>query len=128
MIKLKLLILLILPCVSISQTTSDSLKISPQQVKNVYVGLKSVEVYKTKLTECQSVTIQLDSIIQSRNTDLKKYLLKTDDLNKSIETLQEEKLNQSDEFAKLKYKKIPWYKHPILYSLLGFIGGIWIMK
>ena len=109
-------------CAGISQTTvqKDSLKISPEQVKNVYNGLILGEHYK-------SVTIRLDSVIQSRDSELKKYVLRNDISSKKLNELQEEKLKLSVENEKLKHKKMPIYKYIFLF-LAGFGTGIYISR
>ena len=109
-------------CAGISQTTvqKDSLKISPEQVKNVYEGLKLTEHYKL-------VSIELDSIIQSRNSELKKYMLRNNISSEKLDELQEKKLKLSVENEKLKHKKIPIYRYIFLF-LAGFGTGIYISR
>lgn len=123
------LILLTMPCVSISQITAlDSLKISPNQVKNVYIGLKQGEVNKQKLSDCITIAKSLDKIIQDQKVSLQSNLVDlrntNDDLaNSNIKlTAAEVKLNE------LENRKIPFWKHPLMYFVLGLGTGIYIMK
>tara|TARA_R110000782_G_scaffold106840_1_gene195177 strand:- start:581 stop:760 length:180 start_codon:yes stop_codon:yes gene_type:complete len=46
---------------------------------------------------------------------------KGDDLNKKI-------IANEVEIQRLKSKKTPWYRHPLLYGLIGFATGIYLMK
>lgn len=115
-----------IPCVAISQNTD--LQINPEQVKNIYIGLKQCEIYKQRADECTLIANDLNAKIQSQNDSIqksvsatKKLLLENRDLNKKY-------TKQSVEVQILKNRKTPWYKHPILYSILGFAGGVYLMK
>lgn len=50
------------------------------------------------------------------------------DLNDDIKKNTEERLKSELKIHKLENRKIPWYKHPVLYLVLGFGGGIFLMK
>ena len=118
-----------LPCVSISQITAlDSLKISPAQVKNIYTGLKTLEITKTRLTDCISTANELNGIIQNQNKSIQSFGLELISLNSDLATQNDLLLKSAVDIQILKNKKIPWYKHPILYTVLGLVGGVYIAK
>ncbi len=49
-------------------------------------------------------------------------------LNSDNESLNIKIIDAETDIQRLKNKRIPWYKHPVLYGVLGFIGGIYLMK
>ena len=118
--------LLMIPCVSISQTTD--LQINPGQVKNVYIGLKQGEVYKSRLADCISVANELNTKIQAQNDSIQKSVLATKLLLVENNELNEKYTKQSVEVQRLQNRKTPWYRHPITYTIIGFAGGVYLMK
>lgn len=118
-----------LPCASISQiTVHDSLRISPAQVKNIYTGLKQGEVFKQRLDACVLLKNELNNIIQEQNKFLQLNMSELSRLNADLATKNDLLLKSAVDIQILKNKKIPWYKHPILYTVLGLAGGIYIAK
>lgn len=129
---LKLLILLNCTCWSTlgitAQTKSDSVTIHKSQIKNIYVGLKQSEYYKKYYNDCLQGSIDLQKIIKDQDQELQKSIQKIILLNSENEILNN-KINYSEvEIQRLKNKKIPIWKHPILYAAIGFIGGVYLMK
>jgi len=130
--------LLILPCVSISQTTDqlapllnqkrDSLKLAPQQVKNVYTGLKEGEAYRQLYTECLAAAGTLNNIIQDINADLRIAMSEADKLNAQIKAKNSDLTAKEVEIQALKDKKTPWYRHPITIAIIAFSAGVYIAK
>ena len=118
-------------CVTISQITAqtnDSLKIAPNQVKNVYQGLQQRAQFKQKLSDCLETANSLNDIIQQQNDSLQVNAVKLVDLNKNLAAANANYIKKSEDLQKLQDKKTPWYKHPILYSVLGLLTGIYIAK
>jgi len=118
-------------CVTISQITAqtnDSLKIAPTQVKNVYQGLQQGAQFKQKLSDCIDTANSLNELIQQQNDSLQSNAAKLVDLNKNLATANKNYTDTAVKLQKLQDRKTPWYKHPILYTIIGLIGGIWIMK
>lgn len=111
-----------------AQNKIDSVKISKPQVKNIYVGLKQSERFREYYYECLQVSNDLNQIINNQDQELKKSLKQISILNSDAEALNLKITASEVEIQRLKNKKIPWYKHPITYGLLGFIGGIYLMK
>ena len=118
-----------MPCVSISQiTVPDSLSISPTQVKNIYIGLKQGEIFKQRLDACVSLKNELNNIIQEQNKFLQLNMVELSQLNADLATKNDLLLKSAVDIQILKNKKIPWYRHPILYTVLGLAGGVYISK
>lgn len=111
-----------------AQNKIDSVKISKPQVKNIYIGLKQSERFREYYYECLQVSKDLNQIINNQDQELKKSLKQISILNSDTEALNLKITASEVEIQRLKNKKIPWYKHPITYGLLGFIGGIYLMK
>jgi len=107
---------------------NDSVSIHKSQVKNVYIGLKKSELYKEYYTECLQVSNDLNQIINEQDHNLKKSLEQISILNSDTEVLNQKIIDSEKQISRLENKKIPLYKHPILYVLLGFAGGIYLMK
>jgi len=116
--------------VSISQTTdqnNDSLRISPDQVKNVYTGLKQSAQFKSKLSDCIDTANSLNDIIQQQNDSLQvagNSILK---LNSDISKVQEEITKKAVEIQKLEDRKVSWWKK-VFYIAIGVLTGILITK
>lgn len=128
----KLAILLIYICWNISpvfaQKQTDSVSIHKSQVKNIYIGLKQSESYRNYYYECLQGSNELNQIINDQDQELKKRLKSIAFLNSDNEELNKKITASEVEIQRLKNKKIPIWKHPILYGILGFIGGIYLMK
>jgi len=151
---LLLLILLTLPCVSISQITdplpvltlsdlipmrvtsitfqesnkdiitwqiADTIKkykpliLKPEQVFNIYVGLKQGEVYKSRYEQALIVVDSLTNIVEQQDYNL----------NQTLDLMKEH-----DAQIKEAYDNMPvvWYKSPYLYGAVGILIGILITK
>lgn len=128
----KLKILLIFICISTFQLSGqnriDSVKIYKPQVKNIYTGLKQLESYRDYYSECLQVSNELNQIINNQDKELKKSLKQITILNSDTDALNLKITASEVEIQRLKNKKIPWYKHPLLYGFLGFAGGIYLIK
>jgi hypothetical protein len=107
---------------------NDTLKIPPDQVKNIYKGLMLSKMYKQRSDACYSAINKLNKIVQDQNDSLLYSMRKISTLNHDIKKNTEERLKSELKIQKLENRKIPWYKHPILYLALGFGGGIYLMK
>lgn len=129
---LKLAILLIITWFSTfeisAQNKTDSISIQREQIKNVYTGLKQSEAYREYYYECLQSSNDLNQIINKQDHELQKTLNELKLLNTYNEALNKQIIDSSVTIEKLNNKKIPWYLHPITYGLLGFAGGIYLMK
>jgi len=129
---LKLAILLVFICWNTfeitAQVNNDSVSIQKSQIKNIYVGLKQGEAYKNYYFECLQVSNELNQIINNQDQELQKSLKQITVLNSNTEALNQKIIEANTEIKRLESKKIPIWKHPILYGLLGFIGGIYLTK
>jgi len=112
----------------IYSTKKDSVLISKSQIKNVYIGLKQLEAYKKYYYECLQGSNELNQIINYQDIKLKKSVKNIYDLNTKTDSLNKKIIETEINIQKLKNKKIPFWKHPILYGLLGFVSGIYLMK
>lgn len=123
---------------SISQTTNSKgavlpntasqFTLTPEQVKNVYFGLKSVEAYKRHYAECLEVANSLNEIIQQQNDSIIAMDQRAEELDYQINKLYDEREETSVEIQQIKSKKTPWYRHPITMLVAGFITGVWVAK
>lgn len=111
-----------------AQVNNDSVSIQKPQIKNIYVGLKQGEAYKNYYLECLQVSNELNQVINNQDQELKKTLKTIIELTASNEELNGKITKNEVDIQKLKNKKIPWYKHPILYFFIGTAGGIYIAK
>lgn len=98
------------------------------QVKNIYIGLKQLNQYKKQSNDCYNYALELDKIIQTQNDCLKVRLCRISEINLKVETLNKNLNVKSVEIETIKNKKIPWYRNPILYLLIGAASGIYIAK
>jgi len=112
----------------IYSTKKDSVSISKSQIKNVYIGLKQLEAYKKYYYECLQGSNELNQIINDQNAKLQKSVKNISDLNTKTDSLNKKIIETEISIQKLKNKKIPFWKHPILYGLIGFVSGIYLMK
>lgn len=110
------------------QIQNPPLVLPPAQVANVYVGLKLGEFYKTKYGDCMDIAKTLNEMIQKQKEDARTASLKLGRLNMEISESQSENLEKAVEIQQLKDKKTPWYRHPILYAVLGIGFGAYISK
>lgn len=123
---------------SISQTTnnngavlpntSSQFTLTPDQVKNVYFGLKSAEKYKKYYQECLEVANSMNEIIQQQNDSIIAMDQRAEELDYQINKLYDEREETSVEIQQLKSKKTVWYKHPVTLLVVGFITGVWVAK
>ena len=111
-----------------SQNKNDSVSINKLQVKNIYIGLKQLNQYKKQSNDCYNYALELDKIIQTQNDCLKVRLCRISEINLKVETLNKNLNVKSVEIETIKNKKIPWYRNPILYLLIGAASGIYIAK
>lgn len=111
-----------------AQTKIDSVSIQKQQVKNIYIGLKQAEAYRNYYLECLQGSNELNQIINNQDQELQKTLKRITILNSDNEALNKKIIASEVEIQRLKNKKIPIWKHPVLYGILGFVGGIYLMK
>jgi len=111
-----------------AQNKIDSVSISKPQIKNIYAGLKQGEFYKQYYLECLQVSNELNQVINNQDQELKNSLKTITDLTASNEELNGKITKTEVDIQKLKNKKIPWYKHPILYLIVGAAGGVYIAK
>jgi len=111
-----------------AQNRKDSVLISKPQIKNVYIGLKQLEAYKKYYYECLQGSNELNQIINDQDVKLQKSVKNIYDLNTKTDSLNKKIIETEVKIQKLKNKKIPLWKHPILYGFLGFISGIYLMK
>jgi len=107
---------------------SDSLFIEKKQIKNIYIGLKQSEAYRDYYYECLQGSNELNQIINDQDVKLQKSVKNIYDLNAKTDSLNKKIIETEVSIQKLKNKKIPFWKHPILYGLLGFVSGIYLMK
>jgi len=87
-----------------------------------------LESYRNYYHECLQVSNELNQIINNQDQELKKSLKQITILNSDTEALNLKITASEVEIQRLKNKKIPWYKHPLLYGFLGFAGGIYLIK
>lgn len=113
-----------------SQTTNQNsdLTLSPEQVENVYKGLKQGEEYKRRFEECYEVSISMGQVIEQNVQDLEHAVTLIDSLNLQIASKHAELVNKEVEIAKIQVKKQQWYKSPWLWLGVGFFGGVLIAK
>lgn len=111
---------------SISQTTNISL--TPNQVDEVYKGLIQGDHLKKINDDCKEAVTELNTIIQDQNDSLISLAGQLEDYDYALNELQDQRLQQAVELERLNNKKTPWYKHPILYGVVGFITGILSIK
>lgn len=111
-----------------AQVKIDSVSIQKSQVKNIYIGLKQSEAYRNYYLECLQGSNELNQIINDQDKELQKRLKSITILNSDNELLNKKITASEVEIQRLKNKKIPFWKHPILYGLLGFVGGVYLMK
>lgn len=111
-----------------AQTKTDSVTIHKLQVKNIYLGLKQGEAYRNYYSGCLQGSIELQKIIKNQDQELQKSIQKIVLLNSEKEKMNNKIKISEVEIQRLKNKKIPIWKHPILYTAIGFIGGVYLMK
>jgi len=103
--------------VSISQITDPQppLSLNPNQVLNVYTGLKQGEVYRQRYLQALIVVDSLTNIVEQQDYNL----------NQTLDLMKEH-----DAQIKEAYENMPvvWYKSPYLYGAFGIIFGILIAK
>lgn len=106
----------------------DSLVLSPIQVDNVWRGVKLSEGYRVQRDSCVVDVKRLQLLIQDQNTEIKQYARDEIGYVKQVSALYAELADKKVEVVKLENKKIPWYRHPITYIIVGFTAGVWVAK
>jgi len=97
--------------VSISQT----LNLSPDQVLNVYTGLKQGEVYLARYEQALIVVDSLTNIVEQQDYNL----------NKTLDLMKEH-----DAQIKEAYENMPvvWYKSPFTWGGIGLLIGALLLR
>lgn len=113
---------------SISQVINPPLVLQPDQVKRVYIGLKERDAYAQRFSDCIKSADSLNNIIQEQDYNLNLLADNLREYNNTIDSLYNERQRAAVEIQKIKSSKTEWYKHPILWGVLGLIGGILIVK
>jgi len=135
--KLLFAILLLLPCISISQITVtqappskpiDSVSIAAIQVSEIYKGLKRGEYCEAELNDCKATAGKLNDIVQDMNNNLQTAVVETNKLNSEIAAKNQDIIKKEIEIQVLKNKNTPWYRHPITAAIAGFVLGVYIAK
>ena len=111
-----------------AQNRTDSVSINRNQVKNIYVGLKQSEAFREYYYECLQVSNELNQIINNQDSELQKSIKTVSGLNIKNDSLNKKITETEISIQKFKNKKIPFWKHPITYGILGFVGGIYLIK
>ena len=95
--------------------TNGTLTLYPEQVLNVYTGLKQGEVYKSRYADAIKVVDSLTNIVEQQDYNL----------NQTLDLMKEH-----DAQIKQAYENMPvvWYKSPYLYGTVGLLIGILIAK
>ncbi len=115
--------LVLIPLIGLSQTTSLPNK------NDVYKGLVAGDRCRNaELPVCEKAAKDLNKIIQDQSYFIIDYTDEFQKLQKSKDSLYQEKERVSVELQILKDKKVPFYRNPWYYLLAGFIGGIFISK
>lgn len=70
----------------------------------------------------------LNLIIQAQNDSIQLYSSREKDFNEQITKLNIDKQNTAVDIINLQNKKVPWYRNEWGYLVIGFIGGILLMK
>ena len=126
------MILLAIICCSTFEITAqsriDSVSILKAQIKNIYTGLKQSEAYRSYYYECLQGSNELNQIINDQDQELQKRLQSIIILNSENQALNKKIMDSGIKIQRLENKKIPIWKHPILYGIIGFAGGIYLMK
>jgi len=114
-----------LPCVSISQVTvipspnidtiRPNLLLRPEQVREVYFGLKQGEAYKQHYAKALTAIDSLNNIIQEQSYDF----------NLTLDLMKEQDAKIKEAYENMQ---TPWYKSPITGGILGLLIGILIAK
>ena len=106
----------------------SDLKIKPNQVFKIYVGLKLSEVYKKRFTECEKAVNELDALIQDQNREIADFNKNEITAAAEAKKLYADLVKKSEQLQELKDKKTKWYNSPYLYLTIGFAGGVWLAK
>lgn len=105
-----------------------SVTLNPEQVFNVYVGLKLSEEYKGRYNDCLSVANQLTKIIDEQDVAINKAMADLEFLNLKIAVKQDELTEKAVAIEKMKSAKTKWFKSPWLWASVGLVAGILITK
>lgn len=102
---------------SISQTTEPQppLTLNPEQVQNVYFGLKQGQEYHKRYADALIVVDSLTNIVEQQDYEL----------NLTLDLMKEH-----DAQIKQAYENMPvvWYKSPFTWGAVGVLIGILIAK
>lgn len=102
--------------------------ITDEQVKKIYIGLKQGNEYKKRLSECLQASNKLNDIVINQDQELQKSIVYIRKLNEEQQKLNNEITASKVEIQRLESKKIPIWKHPIVYFIAGIISGVFIAK
>jgi len=106
----------------------QSLELSPDQVINVYIGLRRGKIAEQRFAECMQTARQLNDIIQKQNQEAQTAASSLTDLNSKLSEAEAEKLKNAVLIQELKDRKTPWYRHPVTYFVAGMATGVYIMN
>ena len=113
-----------IPLLGLSQNTD-----TPNNSFDVYQGLINGDnCRKNQLPECLKVAADLNKIIQDQSKSIISFANQKEKDQKELKDLNDLKETQAVKIQKLESRKTPWYKHPLLSTLIGFSTGVYIAK
>jgi len=95
--------------------------VKPEQVFNIYVGLKQGEQAKQKLHDCLETANSLNDIIQQQNDTIQVSVCRVIDLNAEVLKANQNYNKTSIELQKAKDKSVPWWKAGSYGVIIGFL-------
>jgi len=118
--KLPLIILFI----GLQAYSQDTLCLTPGQYKNIYRGLKTGEQYRLQYQQAHIAAQDLNTIIQKQNDSLQVIYSRLTVLNLELNHAHQDLMVES---VKIEASKpVKWFKHPVLWGVVGFISGLLI--
>jgi hypothetical protein len=78
------------------------LTLPPEQVFNVYVGLKQRDIYHEEARKAKSAVAELNNLVHESNAELQKSISEIISLNQQIKEKTSESEKKAEEIAKLK--------------------------
>jgi len=118
--KLPLIILFI----GLQAYSQDTLCLTPAQYKNIYKGLKTSNEYRLQYQQAYNAAQELNIIIQKQNDSLQVIYSRLTVLNLELNQAHEDLTVES---VKIEASKpVKWFKHPILWGIIGFVSGLLI--
>lgn len=111
-----------------SVAVNPPLVLQPAEVDNVYTVLKQGEWYKKHYNLCFLDLMKLNQMIQDQNKENQEHAKIDAENLKELKDLYKQLKDKEVEIVELKHKRIPWYLHPLTYTGLGIIGGVWLAK